>query len=71
MAKKNTDITVTKTKLNSPWLRNALNSLGLAGTEVIKDIMPSTASTIKSVSQSSTEVAKDYSKFEINLRKSH
>lgn len=58
MAKKNTDITVTKTKLNSPWLRNALNSLGLAGTEVIKDIMPSTASTIKSVSQSSSEVAK-------------
>lgn len=53
--KKRNDVKKTASTLNSKWLQNTLKSMGVAGTEMIKDMMPATSETISSAGQ----VAKD------------
>ena len=57
MADKKNDIKTSKGKIQSTWLVNALKSVGSAGTDVIKGMMPATTDTIKSVSAPATELA--------------
>ena len=49
----------TAATINSKWLTNTLKSMGVAGTEVIKDLMPATSETISSGSRLVGDVARD------------
>ena len=57
--KKQNDIRKTATNINSKWLQNTLRSMGVAGTEVIKDLMPATAETFSTASRAASEAARD------------
>ena len=58
MANDKPDIRKTTGKINSKWMQNAVKSLGLAGTEVIKDIFPATTSTVTSTSKLASDSIK-------------
>ena len=45
------DVKKNASTLNSKWLQNTLKSMGVAGTEMIKDMMPATGETISSARQ--------------------
>ena len=49
--KKSNNVKKTAATLNSRWLQNTLKSMGVAGTEMIKDLMPATGETISSATQ--------------------
>ena len=49
--KKSNNVKKTASTLNSRWLQNTLKSMGVAGTEMIKDLMPATAETVSSATQ--------------------
>lgn len=49
--KKSNNVKKTASALNSRWLQNTLKSMGVAGTEMIKDLMPATAETVSSATQ--------------------
>ena len=49
--KNRNDVKKTASALNSKWLQNTLKSMGVAGTEMIKDMMPATSETISSAGQ--------------------
>ena len=53
MASKNNRNNVKKTAstINSKWLSNTLKSMGVAGTQVIKDLMPATSETFSSTTR--------------------
>ena len=53
--KRNNDVKKTASTLNSRWLQNTLKSMGVAGTEIIKDLMPATGETISSATQVASE----------------
>lgn len=58
MANDKPDIKKTTGKINSKWMQNAVKSLGLAGTEVIKEIFPATTSAVTSTSKLASDAIK-------------
>ena len=58
MANDKPEIRKVSGKINSKWMQNAVKSLGLAGTEVIKDIFPATTSTVTSTSKLASDSIK-------------
>ena len=44
--------------INSSWMRNALKSLGMASTDIIKDMIPATAETFSSASKLAQDTAR-------------
>ena len=57
--KRPTDVRKTASNINSKWLKNTLKSLGVASSEMFKDIMPATAETLSSATSSATEVVRN------------
>lgn len=57
MPKKN-DARKTTTNIRSDWLQKALKSVGAAGTQVIKEIMPATSESIGTATRVATDTAR-------------
>lgn len=58
MANDKPEIRKVSGKINSKWMQNAVKSLGLAGTEVIKEIFPATTSAVTSTSKLASDAIK-------------
>ena len=58
MASDKPDIKKVSGRINSKWMQNAVKSLGLAGTEVIKEIFPATTSAVTSTSKLASDAIK-------------
>lgn len=58
MANDKPEIKKVSGKINSKWMQNAVKSLGLAGTEVIKEIFPATTSAVTSTSKLASDAIK-------------
>ena len=68
MARRN-DVRKTAATINSQWLKNTLKSMGVASTEVIKDMMPATSSTISTTASAVTQTVKSLTSGKSNARK--
>ena len=68
MARRN-DVRKTAANINSQWLKNTLKSMGVASTEVIKDMMPATSSTISTTASAVTQTVKSLTSGKSNARK--
>lgn len=55
MANNRNNVKRTAMTLNSPWLKNTLKSMGMASSEVIRDLMPATSETFTSTADLSRE----------------
>lgn len=58
MANDKPEIRKVSGRINSKWMQNAVKSLGLAGTEVIKEIFPATTSAVTSTSKLASDAIK-------------
>lgn len=52
------DLKMSKGNINSPWFQNTIKSLGMGGTQVIKDLMPATSKTLESASKLTTDTVR-------------
>ena len=59
MINKKNDVRKTASTLNSKWLKNTLKSMGIAGTEMIKDLMPATSETVISAASATSEAVRN------------
>ena len=56
--KNRNDVKKNASTLNSGWLKNTLKSMGVASTEMIKDIMPATSETLHSAGELTNDAIK-------------
>ena len=56
--KNRNDVKKNASTLNSGWLKNTLKSMGVASTEMIKDIMPATGETLHSAGELTNDAIK-------------